>query len=146
MGFRRELVPGALRSLLDQTGQSRDDGGTLDICRLDEAGYEIIATQVRHHHPPGEEDRQQRRRNFLHTEFCAQRSRVHGRAAAECNEGEIAPIETTIDRDELERVDHVVVGDAHDTARRLDCADPQLLGDPARTPTASIPALISPPK
>src|SRR5580704_12097780 len=42
--FRRELVFRALRGLLDQSGQRRDDGRTLETGGLDEAGYEIIAT------------------------------------------------------------------------------------------------------
>ena len=45
-----------------------------------------------------------------------ERGRVHGAAAAEGDQGEVARVEAAVDGDQLERVDHVVVGDAHDAA------------------------------
>ena len=50
---------------------------------------------------------------------CGERHRVHRAAAAERDQREVARVEPPVERDQLERVDHVVVRDPNDTGGRL---------------------------
>ncbi len=62
---------------------------------------------------------------FFDAQLLAELGAVHGATAAEDHHGEIARIVAAVHRDQLERVDHVRVGDAHDAARHLDIAHAQ---------------------
>ena len=66
-----------------------------------------------HHHLPDAELR-------------GERDGMHAAAAAEGDQREVARVVAAIERDQLQRVDHVVVGDADDAARRLDAVDAEL--------------------
>ena len=66
---------------------------------------------------------------FLMPSSAASADGVHAAAAAEGDEREVARVVAAVERDQLQRVDHVVVGDAHDPARRLDPVDAELGGD-----------------
>jgi hypothetical protein len=90
--------------------------------------HEVVAAQVRHHHAPGREHRGAGRHDhLLHAELGGERHAVHSPAAAEGDEREVARVVAAVERHQLQRVDHVVVGDADDAARRLVGTDAELL-------------------
>ena len=98
--------------------------------QVGEAGDEIVAAQVRHHHAPGREHRRPGGNDdLLHAEFLRERDGMHRTAAAEGDEREVARIEAAVERHQLQRVDHVVVGDADDAARRFGRIDAELGSD-----------------
>ena len=116
---------------------------------VEQAGQEVVAAQVAHQHPPGREDVGGARDHDLpDPELGGERDRVHPAAAAEGDEREVARVVAAVDRDQLERVDHVVVRDPHDAARRLGAIDAEArsaISSSAR-PTAAMSASISPPQ
>ena len=115
------------KAVFDALGRARPQIG--------EPRHEIVAAQVRHHHAPGRKHRGGRGHDDLFdAEFGGERDGVHAAAAAERDEREIARIVAAIQRHELQRIDHVVVGDADDSARRLVRVDAELLADAPRSP------------
>ena len=92
----------------------------------------MVAAQVAHQHPPrAEHVRRARDHHVAHPQLAGERDRVHPAAAAERHEREVARVVAAVDRDELQRVDHVVVGDPHDPARRVRGRAAEPLGHPA---------------
>ena len=88
--------------------------------QVDQVGRDVVAAQVGHHHSPGREHGRGRRYHHLgDAEFGGERDRVHTATAAERNERELARVEPPVQRHQLERVDHVVVGDPNDAGCRL---------------------------
>ena len=69
-------------------------------------------------------------------------------AAAERDQREVARIVAAVERHQLQRIDHVVVGDADDAARRLVGVDAELFADRRRcaASAAAMSAMISPPQ
>ena len=65
----------------------------------------------------------------MHPELSGQRNRVHAAASAECDEREIAGVVAAVDRDQLERVDHVVVRDPDDASSGVLPVGPEPLRD-----------------
>ena len=63
---------------------------------------------------------------------------MHPAAAAERDQSEVARVVAAVDGDELERVDHVVVGDPHDAARRLRLGDAEPLRRLRREPVDGV--------
>ena len=114
--FGREAAAGArLRS-----GECSLDVRRVPGIEVDEQGEHVVAAQVGHHHAPGGEHRGiGRHHNLGDAQLLRERHRVHRAAAAEGDEREVARVEAAVDGDQLERVDHVVVGDAHDAPRCL---------------------------
>ena len=125
--FGRELGAGALLALREQ----RLDAGRRSRLQVGKPGHEIVAAQVRHHHAPGREHRRAGRHHHLpDAELDGKRDAVHAAAAAEGDQREIARIVAAVERHQLQRVDHVVVGDADDAARRLVGIDAELARRP----------------
>ena len=90
--------------------------------RLDahQAGADRVAPHVGHQHAPGGEDRGiHRDDHFRNAELARQRGRMHAATAAERDQREVARIEPAIERDQLERIHHVGVGDPDHAARAL---------------------------
>ena len=87
---------------------------------VEQAGDEEIAAQVRHQHAEGGEHSGRRRHDHLaDAQLGGECGAVHGAAAAEYHQGEVARIAPAVERDQLERIDHVVVGQAQDAARHF---------------------------
>ena len=63
--------------------------------------------------------RRARHDDLANAELCSELDRMHPAAAAERHQCEIARVVAPVDRDELQRVDHVVVGDPDHAARRF---------------------------
>ena len=102
---------------------------------LEQAGHEVVAAQVAHQHPPGREHVGRPRDHHLaDPELGGERHRVHPAPAAERHQREVARVIAAVDRHQLERVDHVVVGDAHDAARRLGGVQLEAIGDRGHSP------------
>ena len=59
---------------------------------------------------------------------------MHAPATAEGDQGEVARVVATVDRDELQRIDHVVVRDADDAPGGLDRLDHVSEPEPASGP------------
>ena len=73
--------------------------------------------------------------------------RVHPAAAAKRHEREVARVVAAVHGDELQRVDHVVVGDPDHAARGLGAADVEASRDASSAAsTASMSASSSPPQ
>ena len=97
-----------------------DQLGSVGGGKLDDLGLQVIAPQIAQQHPPGREDAGLLGDDdLLDAKFFGEGAGVHPAAAAEGDQGEVARVVAAIDRDQLDRVDHVVVGDAHDAARSL---------------------------
>src|SRR5581483_2192820 len=90
---------------------------------------EVVAAEVAHEHSPGGEDVCGAGDDDLaDAQLGGERDGVHASAAAEGDEREIARVVAPVQGDELESVDHVVVGDADDAARRFGRVDAETAG------------------
>ena len=91
---------------------------------------DVVTAQIGHQHPPGGEDcRLRGDDDLVHPQLAHQRSGVHRASAAEGDEREVTRIVTAPHRDQLERVDHVGVGNADDSHGRLLEAHLEGIGD-----------------
>ena len=122
----RKLLPrarlGASEYRLDFAGAAGREVG--------EPSHEVVAPKVRHHHAPrGEHRRADRNYDLPHPQLLGERDRVHPAPSPERDQGEVAGVEATVDRHQLEGVHHVVVGDANDAAGGLRRIDAKLRAD-----------------
>ena len=111
-----------------QPGEGHAEGtGRLRPGKLHDAGLQVVPAQVAEEHAPGGENpRMVGDDDLPDAQLPGQLAGVHAPAAAEGHQGELPGIVAPVHGDELDGVDHVVVGQAHDAPGHLPLADAQL--------------------
>ena len=84
------------------------------------AGQYPVPPQIGHQHTPGRKHRGVRGNHYLgDIELTRERRGVQSSTAAKGNQCKVAWVVASVDRNQLQGIDHVIVGDPDDTTRRL---------------------------